>query len=102
MAKTIEELEAEYWVSARIDRLLVLRESGVLSPETHCVCGAELMGATAKALAVCGDCMMGSPPLKPGPFSLLDERIAAAQSAKDHDPTSAWGAGATPGYEWPE
>ncbi len=67
---------------------------------THCACGAELMGDLAKTSAECGDCAMAGEFVRPR--GNLDERIAAAQSAKDHDPTSAWGAGATPGYEWPE
>ncbi len=64
-----------------------------------CACGAELMGSRAKATRVCGDC--AAPPRIQPPAS-LDQRIAEAQPPKvDKDPTAAWSAGQTPGYEWP-
>ncbi len=67
-----------------------------------CACGAELMGNLAKRVNLkCGDCAMAE--ALPGrPRTSLDQRIAEAQPPKvDKDPTEAWGAGQTPGYEWP-
>ncbi len=66
-----------------------------------CTCGAELMGERAVSYKMCGDCQglwcQGS--AKP---VVLDQRIAEVQPPKvDKDPTEAWGAGQTPGYEWP-
>lgn len=70
--------------------------------QSHCGCGASF--ATVKRFECedggtenyCGDCWSA----KPG--GALPDRIAAAQpKAVDADPTQAWGAGATPSYEWP-
>ncbi len=68
--------------------------------ETRCTCGAQLMGQAAVSRLRCGDCY--SAYFSTGRPATLDERIAAGQApARDADPTSTWGAGATPGYEWP-
>ncbi len=67
-----------------------------------CACGAEHMGKRV-GYRRCGDCDaalagVGTPSAK----ASLDQRIAEAQPPKvDKDPTEAWGAGQTPGYEWP-
>ena len=72
----------------------------------YCPCGAELMGKRAGA-SICGDCRTtyGDDTVALDQridTVALDQRIAEAQPAKvDKDPTEAWGAGQTPGFEWP-
>ncbi len=67
-----------------------------------CACGAELMTERAVWAKMCGD---GQGLWCQGATKVvgsLDQRIAEAQPPKvDKDPTEAWGAGQTPGYEWP-
>lgn len=65
-----------------------------------CACGQEL-SRSAKFWnpRLCGDCLASDNYEKTS--ATLDARIAAAQpKAVDADPTQAWGAGATPGYDW--
>lgn len=67
----------------------------------YCACGQELRTPRAQGRRICGDCFSqcrrGQQGITASPS--LDARIAAAKSA-DLDPTSEWGAGATPGYDW--
>lgn len=71
----------------------------------YCPCGQELRTAQRAEMAdsrVCGDCFMqggGSAFRHTPPHWALPDRIAAAQKS-DADPTQAWGAGATPSYDW--
>lgn len=76
-------------------------ESAPPQPECrYCACGQELRTPRAQGRRICGDCFSE---LRAGTRMSdarpLDARIAAAKSA-DLDPTSEWGAGATPGYDW--
>jgi hypothetical protein len=67
----------------------------------YCACGQELRTPRAQGRRICGDCFSqfrrGQQGITASPS--LAARIAAAKSA-DLDPTSEWGAGATPGYDW--
>ncbi len=101
MAKTFRARLAElkYPECFKLD-IGPIQETAAPPAPSLCACGAELMGERAKALELCGDCASVS--LTWMPAASLDQRIAEAQPPKvDKDPTAAWSAGQTPGYEWP-
>jgi hypothetical protein len=89
------------------ERESVRRFVDAREPRRRCACGAELMGALARADRQCGDCRRTAERdrarVEPRTENSLDERITEAQppSESERDPTSGWSAGATPSAEWP-